>query len=199
MQREIKAAPPKVYVHAANAAEPLFFLLIGAGCGAFLAVLFQVTSLSGDMANLLGGLVGPGLGAGLAVVATLYINKRQERAELQSEALARLELLAMIDFSLTRMIACLQVSPIPFLQLRQNNEALGQFLKSYGELGPPPRGFGPRVMREHFHVVNIVYRLTASIEDSSRSSFAQANALEGAKLAAGYRTDLENLLRAFTR
>lgn len=57
-------------------------VLFGATIGVSLALVFSWVEMKDSLANFLGGVVGAGLGAALAVLGALYVQRAQRRAEL---------------------------------------------------------------------------------------------------------------------
>ncbi|SKA23738.1 hypothetical protein SAMN02745126_04339 [Enhydrobacter aerosaccus] len=79
-------------------------VLFGATIGVSLALIFSWVEMKDSLANFLGGVVGAGLGAGLAVFGAVYIQRRERRDALvpaATELIIRLEELQRDTFTLT--------------------------------------------------------------------------------------------------
>ena len=61
-----------------------FLLLLGAAIGLGVAILLLWIPMSDAFANFLGGVVGAGLGAALAVMGAVYVQRQDNRGRLNS-------------------------------------------------------------------------------------------------------------------
>ena len=86
------------YARIVRAVPPIAYVGFGVAIGTIVSVYFGLVSLSGDMANLLGGIVGPGLGAFFGVRGAMYADGRKAEATAQeAEALAGAQLEATLN------------------------------------------------------------------------------------------------------
>lgn len=71
-------------------------VLFGATIGISLALVFSLVEMKDSLANFLGGVVGAGLGAALAVLGAVYVQQRERRDQLSgtiNQLIARLSIL----------------------------------------------------------------------------------------------------------
>lgn len=78
-RKELPSTLPGWYTTVADSAAYVFFCMLGLATGATVAVFWKLVDLSGDQANLLGGILGAGLGAAGGVFGSFLLFDRQER------------------------------------------------------------------------------------------------------------------------
>jgi gas vesicle protein len=88
-------------------------VLFGATIGVSLALLWNLVPMKDSLANFLGGVVGAGLGAALAVFGSVYLQREQRRAELTKSANSMRSLLEDIEGAMERLADRLPMASPP--------------------------------------------------------------------------------------
>jgi hypothetical protein len=80
-------------------------VLFGVIVGVSFALMFSWLNMDGTLANFLGGVVGSGLGAALAVIGAVYIQRRESRERQRGIAHAVLAHLQLVEGTANAMMA----------------------------------------------------------------------------------------------